>query len=70
MLKPIGGSLDNFCVDTVTDPISLNPGQSAIIYFKMINDTIISLDFGISTTIGIFVSKEVCPMHNCKKHII
>ena len=37
MLKQIGGSLDNFCVDTVTDPISLNPGQSVIIYFKISN---------------------------------
>ena len=56
------GSLDDFCADAATGPISLDPGQSAIIYFKLTNGTIISLDSGISTTIGIYASRAGGPL--------
>jgi len=56
------GTLDDFCADAATGPISLDPGQSAIIYFKLTNGTIISLDSGISTTIGIYASRAGGPL--------
>ena len=45
---------DTIAADAASGPISLDPGQSAIVYFKMNNGTITSLDSGISTTVSIF----------------
>ena len=56
------GAADDFCADAATGPISLIPGQSAIIYFKLTNGTIISLDSGISTTIGIYAGRAGGPL--------
>ena len=47
--------------DAATGPISLNPGSTAVIYFKVNNGTITTLDTGISTTIGIFAGKAGGP---------
>jgi len=55
------GSLDNFCADAATGPISLNPGQSAIIYFKLTNGTLSSLDSGVNTSVNIFAGKAGAP---------
>jgi len=56
------GAVDDFCADAATGPISLIPGQSAIIYFKLTNGTIISLDSGISTTIGVYAGRAGGPL--------
>jgi len=56
------GATDIFCADAATGPISLTPGQGALIYFKLTNGTIISLDSGISTTIGIFAGRAGGPL--------
>jgi len=56
------GATDDFCADAATGPISLTPGQAAIIYFKLTNGTIISLDSGISTTIGVFAGRAGGPL--------
>ncbi len=56
------GATDKFCADAATGPISLTPGQASIIYFKLTNGTIISLDSGISTTIGIFAGRAGGPL--------
>jgi len=56
------GASDIFCADAATGPISLTPGQAAIIYFKLTNGTIISLDSGVSTTIGVFAGRAGGPL--------
>jgi len=56
------GATDDFCADAATGPISLTPGQAAIIYFKLTNGTITSLDSGISTTIGVFAGRAGGPL--------
>jgi len=55
------GSLDDFCADAATGPISLNPGQSAIIYFKLTNGTLTSLDSGVNTSVNIYAGKAGAP---------
>ena len=52
---------DDMCANTATGPVSLLPGQSAIIYFKLINGTIISLDSGVNTSVGIFAGISGAP---------
>jgi len=44
-----------------TGPVSLNPGQSAIIYFKLNNGTVSALDSGVQTNVGIFAGKAGAP---------
>ena len=56
------GATEDFCANAATGPISLTPGQAAIIYFKLTNGTIISLDSGISTTIGVFAGRAGGPL--------
>ena len=55
------GATDDVCADQGSGPVSLNPGQSAIIYFRVNNNTITSLDSGISTTVSIFAGKAGGP---------
>ena len=55
-----GGEL-SLCANAATGPISLTPGQSAIIYFKLTNDTLSSLDSGINTGVNIFAGKAGAP---------
>ena len=49
------------CANAASGPVSLNPGQSAMIYFKLTNGTLTSLDSGISSTISIFAGKAGGP---------
>jgi len=49
------------CADAATGPVSLIPGQSAIIYFKLTNGTITSLDSGVNTSVNIFAGKAGAP---------
>ena len=44
-----------------TGPVSLEPGASAIIYFKMNNGTLTSLDSGANTSVNIFAGKTGAP---------
>ena len=55
-----GGELA-LCANPGTGPVSLNPGQSVIIYFKFVNGTISSLDSGINTSVNIFAGKAGAP---------
>ena len=57
-----GGSIDE-CIqaDAATGPISLEPGQSAIIYFKLNNGTVSALDSGVAATISVFAGKAGGP---------
>ena len=55
------GAAEDFCADFATGPISLTPGQSAIIYFKLTNGTITSLDSGINTSVNIYAGRAGAP---------
>jgi hypothetical protein len=55
------GATDDFCADAATGPVSLNPGQSAMIYFKLSNGTLTSLDSGVNTSVNIFAGKTGAP---------
>ncbi|MFQ5475491.1 MAG: hypothetical protein ACE5DT_00485 [Nitrosopumilus sp.] len=62
-IDPDSGGAITECItaDAGTGPVSLDPGQSAIIYFKLNNNTITSLDSGVSTTVSIFAGKAGGP---------
>ena len=49
------------CANAATGPIGLTPGSSAIIYFKLTNGTLTSLDSGSSITVNIFAGKAGAP---------
>jgi hypothetical protein len=51
----------DLCANAATGPVSLAPGQSAIIYFKLVNGTLTSLDSGVSTSVNIFAGKAGAP---------
>ena len=57
---PTGSSLA-LCFTQQAGPISLNPGQSAIIYFKVPNGVFTGLDSGGITTVSIFAGKVGAP---------
>jgi len=50
------------CAIAATGPIGLEPGDGAIIYFKLTNGTIESIDAGISTAVGIFAGNSGAPI--------
>jgi len=52
---------DCVTADAATGPISLNPGDFGIIFFKLNNGTITTLDKGGSTTVSIFAGKAGGP---------
>ena len=62
-IDPDSGGAITECIqaDAATGPISLTPGQSAIIYFKLNNGTLSSLDSGVSTTVSVFAGKAGGP---------
>ena len=47
--------------NAATGPISLSPGGSAVIYFKVNNGTITPLDSGVATTVSVFAGKAGGP---------
>ena len=49
------------CANVASGPVSLSPGQSGIIYFKLTNGTITSLDSGLSTSVNIYAGKAGAP---------
>ena len=44
-----------------TGPVSLAPGATAIIYFKLSNGTLTTLDSGASTTVNVYAGKTGAP---------
>ena len=55
-----GGELA-ICANAATGPIALNPGQTAIIYFKLTNGTLTSLDSGSNANVSIYAGKAGSP---------
>jgi len=51
----------SICADAAVGPISLTPGANTIIYFKLTNGTLTSLDSGAQTTVNIFAGKAGAP---------
>ena len=54
-------SAGDVCANVASGPVSLSPGQSGIIYFKLTNGTITSLDSGASTSVNVFAGKAGAP---------
>jgi len=51
----------DICANVAAGPVALTPGQSSIIYFKLTNGTITSLDSGANTSVNIFAGKAGAP---------
>ena len=51
----------SLCANAASGPVALNPGQTAIIYFKLTNGTLTSLDSGVDTSVNIFAGKAGAP---------
>ena len=52
----------DFCADAASGPVGLEPGKGAIIYFKLTNGTITTLDAGVSTAVGVFAGNSGAPI--------
>ncbi len=50
-----------FCSKPAAGPIGLDPGQAAIIYFKLNNGTVTSVDGGATTSVSVFAGKSGAP---------
>ena len=53
---------DSFCANAATGPTGLEPGAGAMIYFKLTNGTITSIDNGVATSVNIFAGKTGAPL--------
>lgn len=51
----------DICAAAGSGPVALSPGSSAVVYFKLTNGTVSSLDSGASTTVNIFAGKAGAP---------
>ncbi len=54
-------SAGDFCANVASGPVSLTPGQAGIIYFKLTNGTITSLDSGANTSVNVYAGKAGAP---------
>jgi len=50
-----------FCAKPGAGPIGLDPGEAAIIYFRVNNGTISSVDGGATTSVSVFAGKSGAP---------
>ncbi len=50
-----------FCGNAALGPLGLDPGQAAIIYFKLNNGTVTSVDGGQTTSVSVFAGKSGAP---------
>ncbi len=55
----LGG--EGFCANAQTGPLSLGLGEKAVVYFKLSNGTLTTLDSGANTNISIFAGKAGAP---------
>jgi hypothetical protein len=62
-IDPDSGGPVTECIqaNAATGPVSLTPGSSAILYFKLTNGTLSSLDSGANTSVNIFAGKTGAP---------
>jgi len=50
------------CADAANGPVGLEPGAAAIIYFKLNNGTLQTVDSGVATSVNIFAGKTGAPL--------
>ena len=50
------------CADAAAGPVGLEPGAAAIIYFKLNNGTLQTVDSGVATSVNIFAGKTGAPL--------
>jgi len=53
---------EGLCADAQTGPLSLGLGEKAIVYFKLGNGTLTTLDSGANTNVSIFAGKAGAPL--------
>ncbi len=56
-----GAGVSTIQANAATGPVSLNPGGTTVIYFKVNNGTITTLDTGSATTVSVFAGKAGGP---------
>ena len=56
-----GIEVESVCANAGSGPVSLDPGSSVIIYFKLTNGTLTSLDSGINTSVNVYAGKAGAP---------
>jgi hypothetical protein len=56
-----GANTETIAADAGTGPVSLAPGATAVIYFKLNNATLTTLDSGANTSVNIFAGKTGAP---------
>ena len=59
-LDGVGGEIA-VCADPAAGPIGLDPGQASIIYFKLTNGTVSTVDGGVQTSVSVFAGKSGAP---------
>jgi len=52
----------SMCLERQQGPIGLDPGDRAVVYFKVINGTLNPIDAGINTSVNIFAGKTGAPL--------
>jgi len=52
----------DFCADSASGPVGLEPGKGAIIYFQLVNGTVAPIDAGAVTSVGVFAGKTGAPI--------
>ncbi len=57
----INNGQGDICGEAANGPVSLEPGQSAIIYFQLTNGTLTQLDSGVNTSVNIFAGRAGAP---------
>ncbi len=55
------GSAPTMCLLQLNGPISLGPGERAVVYFQVINNTLHPIDGGSNTAVNIFAGKAGAP---------
>lgn len=58
----IGSGEPSMCLEILNGPISLDPGQRAVVYFHIINGTLNPIDSGSNTSVNIFAGKAGAPL--------
>ena len=61
-LDGAGTTNASMCLERQAGPIGLDPGDRAVVYFKVINGTLISVDAGVNTSVNIFAGKTGAPL--------
>jgi len=58
----IDATAGSVCANPASGPVGLEPGAAAIIYFKLNNGTIQTVDSGVATSVNIFAGKTGAPL--------